>query len=363
MNGQRDLLVTLADRSYLDQAKQLFASAYFQGGWNGDYMLLAHDIADSDLAWFHRKGILIKHCRPLYEGRPGGMSNVLTSKFYLFTEEFKQWRTIIYSDADASIRSSLDGLRGLKGFHAVPDISRYLKVQVVNRDSIEKRKIDPNQCERLVRELRGCYDLNEQPFCAGFFVFSPASLEQAVSLGLRQMLDRYAVVSEYGDQLAFNLYFYRRWQRLPLPYNIQVVGERNAWHLPPEDVAGIIFHFISADKPWIVKNYYYHEWLKNFNRADQIDLQRIPQGRPWSRRMIVECDRLLENMRRRNRFYLWLDGYAGKCGKVIARKNDGLYHRLVRWKRQLLLDDLLHIGVYLNKAPRLLKDLNDGKGN
>ena len=40
-------MVTLADENYIDQAKQLFSSVYWNSGWKGDYMLLAHNIPES----------------------------------------------------------------------------------------------------------------------------------------------------------------------------------------------------------------------------------------------------------------------------------------------------------------------------
>jgi len=39
---KKSVLVTLADENYIYQAKQLFSSVYFNVGWRGDYMLLAH---------------------------------------------------------------------------------------------------------------------------------------------------------------------------------------------------------------------------------------------------------------------------------------------------------------------------------
>ena len=60
---KKDLLVTLADENFLDQAKQLFSSVYWNAGWKGDYMLLAHEIPESKLKWFRDKGILVKKCK------------------------------------------------------------------------------------------------------------------------------------------------------------------------------------------------------------------------------------------------------------------------------------------------------------
>ena len=57
---KKNLLVTLADKNYLDAAKQLFSSVYFNSGWNGDYMLLSYDIPKKELQWFRDRGIIVR---------------------------------------------------------------------------------------------------------------------------------------------------------------------------------------------------------------------------------------------------------------------------------------------------------------
>jgi hypothetical protein len=47
-----NLLVAIADANHIDQAKQLFSSVYFNAGWKGDYMLMAHEIPEKELLWF-----------------------------------------------------------------------------------------------------------------------------------------------------------------------------------------------------------------------------------------------------------------------------------------------------------------------
>ena len=46
---KQNLLVTLADKNYIQQAKQLFSSVYWNAGWKGDYMLWAHEIPEEEL--------------------------------------------------------------------------------------------------------------------------------------------------------------------------------------------------------------------------------------------------------------------------------------------------------------------------
>jgi len=54
------VLVTGCDENYLDAAKALFSSTYFNGNWKGDYMLFHTGIPENELKWFMEKGILTK---------------------------------------------------------------------------------------------------------------------------------------------------------------------------------------------------------------------------------------------------------------------------------------------------------------
>ena len=84
------LLVTLADKNYLEYAKQVFASAYFSAGWKGDYMLLAYNCTQKDTEWFRKKGILVKQFQPFFR-QPVAMTPLsYMTRLYLFTLEFKK---------------------------------------------------------------------------------------------------------------------------------------------------------------------------------------------------------------------------------------------------------------------------------
>ena len=112
----QNLLVTLADKNYILQAKQLFSSVYHNAGWKGDYMLLACEIPEDELTWFKEKGILIKYCKPLLDDT----RSIGSAKFYLFTKEFKEWDKIIYLDSDIIVRASLDELTWLEKSSPIP---------------------------------------------------------------------------------------------------------------------------------------------------------------------------------------------------------------------------------------------------
>jgi lipopolysaccharide biosynthesis glycosyltransferase len=110
--NKKDLIVTLADANFVDQAKQLFSSVYFKAGWAGDYLLLTNNLSDLDRAWFENKGIIVYN-QPLISKEAfseKAYPPLLFSKFYLFTRYFKKWRKVIFLDADIIVRGSLEEL-------------------------------------------------------------------------------------------------------------------------------------------------------------------------------------------------------------------------------------------------------------
>ena len=63
---KRELLVTIADGSFVEAAKQVLSSAYFVGGWRGDMMVLTTGLEEADRKWFKERGILVEVRSPLF---------------------------------------------------------------------------------------------------------------------------------------------------------------------------------------------------------------------------------------------------------------------------------------------------------
>ena len=275
------MFVTLADEAYVDAAKQLFSSVHRKGGWTGDYLLLAHRLSPTQTKWFAQRGILVHHCEPLFGAEVGGQPAVLASKLHLFTAPFRRWRSVVYCDADSSVRGSLDRLCAVDGFWAVPDVSGWLDVQVLPAWLRWRRRIDAARYRSLVGELAR-YDLMSRPFCAGFFAFSTDVIRPQTFTALKETLERYEPISRYGDQLAFNLFFHRHWNALPAVYNVQVRPGRNQWRLAPSQIDGLVVHHSSRAKPWQTRGAFYPEWRMNLELADRIDVTSTPPAVTWS---------------------------------------------------------------------------------
>jgi len=337
------LFVTIADENYLEQAKQLFSSAYWNAGWKGDYMLLAHEVPEKKLKWFKDKGILIKKCKALHKKDPNSIFSIFMTKFYLFTKEFKKWDTIVYSDADVIVRANFDALCSLKGFWSVRDLSRTIGRHIINEEERIKRGLDEAAKRKLVMQLASDCNLDHPAFAPGFFVFDTDSIKEDTFNRLKRTFEKYYVISAFGDPIAFNLIFYN-WKELPPAYNIFLMNESNQWFIPPNKINGIMLHFPSKDKPWVTKNYFYQEWKNNLDRADLIDLKNRPAGKIWSNRQIHNYTRYLERGRRLNEPYFVLDRYIGLIGIKMKKLSPRLYNLFKKWGR-------LKIALYLYLIP------------
>jgi len=328
MEDKRNLLVTLADRNYIQQAKQLFSSVYWNAGWKGDYMLLSHEIPEKELKWFRNKGILVRKCKPLEKNKiSGGFPPTLLNKFYLFTPEFKKWKNIVYLDADIIVRASLDRLTKVKGFGAVLDLGLLKIAKNINQRN-----------KKLFLEIQKNYQLNTQSFNAGVLIFNTDIISKNSFTELRRLFKKYSQISIWAEQAVFNLYFYKKWKRLPLVYDVLV-----SYLSYVKNLKGIILHFVGFGnkKPWDITNSFYEEWKSNLERAELIDLKNIPKGKKWSKFCIYWYSLYLWIKRyisilfyRKIFFYITynLNRFIGKFGIFLKKHNPKLYHKLKKIK-------------------------------
>jgi lipopolysaccharide biosynthesis glycosyltransferase len=310
---KRDLLVTLADGNYVDQAKQLFSSVYWNAGWKGDYMLLAYDLPESKLKWFRDKGILARKCEAILKVSHVISEyhlNLLFSKFYLFTPEFKRWKNLLFLDGDIIVRGSLDALTEVKGFAAVAVCNGsglYLKKNFRKSDGTNKG---------LFEELKNRYDLNRPAFNAGVLAFNTDIITKD---DLRKIKDTFLyfkdVIKFQAEEKVLNLYFYDKWQELPAVYNVCPGYEVFYSGCGPHTLKGIVSHVYSrvaegkpcdggsTCKPWNGKSPFYAEWKSNFEKADMIDLAnpQVPK-KALSKKEAVEYGLYLKNLYKRHFF-------------------------------------------------------------
>ena len=292
---KKPLFVTLANKNYLEYAKQVFAGAYFNAGWKGDYMLLAHDCTQKDTKWFEKKGILVKQFKPLFSKTVTHTPLSYLTRLYLFTPEFKKWSHIIYLDADVIVRASLDNLTQIKGFASVDDILHgKLKTELIGpKEAKYTRDVPKEQYFKLRKLLSQEYDLGEKKFCAGFFVFNTNVIKTNSLEKIIRIINRYQWIPTHADQFALNLYFFKKWESLPQAYDMYLLGGWNQWNLPSDKFDGIILHFLGRDKPWFKNNVFYKEWENNYIKADSINLKKIPKGKKWTKNKIQSFSQFL----------------------------------------------------------------------
>jgi lipopolysaccharide biosynthesis glycosyltransferase len=264
----KNVLVALADNKFLNQAKQLFSTVFWNSGWSGDYLLLAYETEDSDLGWFFEKGIKVKHCAPLDCGSNKIGDKITACKCYLFTEYFRQWDNIVYLDVDIVTRGSLQGLADLPGFSACFSLGQSLKDNFINMEKMPKNLSD---------EIFSNFDLNVKAFNSGVMAFPSSIIHKNMFADILEIFKKYVLFGLFGgDQLPFNIYFYKKWNELPLAYNQITPLDNHAYNI--KKLQGIIIHCVSfGNGPWNEHSLLYKEWKNNFGKADFIDLNNIPK--------------------------------------------------------------------------------------
>lgn len=325
------LLVTLATENYLNQAKQLFASVYFNAGWNGDMMLLAHEIPEEKLAWFKEKNILVKNCHPIEAKRLNGKwPIVVLDKFYLFTPEFKKWDNVIFLDADIIVRNNIDLLASIKGLGAITG-HRHFSNLWLNRLHIFLEKLD----YQPIKDLRREFDFKTKSFNTGVIAFSTDIIKDDTFNNLITLSQKYFGVSASGEEAILNIYFYKQWKELSELYNFYpdcVIPEAG---IKPTEVQAYILHFI-INKPWNTRSSFYLEWKNNLNMAEKIGtkIDNAPQA--------IELVSYLESIKKRrakrflvkyyNDFILDFDKTIGLLGLLIKFLSPSTYKHIKKIK-------------------------------
>jgi len=324
---KENLLVTLADRNFVEQAKQLFSSVYWNAGWRGDYMLLSHDIPEDILQWFKDKNILIKEIEPL-DNRLIGDSKynpVVLDKFYLFTEEFKKWKHVLYLDADIIVKASLDKLVKTNTLSCVKIVNRNFRCYFSEEES------------ENIKELKDEFNLRRSAFNSGVMAFNTEIINSNTFNELLSLYQKYVDIIN-GDDSILNLYFYNIWKKAPLIYNLRVN------HFYCKKLDAVVLHFEKAFreiksnyKPWMEGNPYNKEWKMNLARAEYIDLGKPMEGFQFSNFRIAYLTfvlRLLVSLKHLVSFCKIIIGFPemilGKIGIIIKKINPALYSKLKR---------------------------------
>jgi lipopolysaccharide biosynthesis glycosyltransferase len=266
---KKKILIALADKNFLNQAKQLFSSVYWNSGWQGDYCLLAYEVPKPEQEWFTQRGILVKDCDPFDVHSEKIGDKITACKIYLFDEFFKAYNYVVYLDVDIVTRGSIDGiLYDLQRFSACHSLGQNLENNLIPEADI------PND---IKDELRSKFDLKQKAFNSGVMAFPTSIIYDGIADDLLNTFNRYVKYGLFrGDQLPFNLFFYNKWDELPPAFNqITALNDDN---YDKNKLRGLIIHCVCfGDGPWNEESIFYDEWQRNYHNADFIDLNNIPR--------------------------------------------------------------------------------------
>jgi lipopolysaccharide biosynthesis glycosyltransferase len=128
------------------------------------------------------------------------------------------------------------------------------------------------------------YDLTATAFNTGVFAFNTEIIDNTTQAGLQKILRKFQYLARFPEQLWMNLYFYQKWERLPTEYNLFAYYLHVKRKLPKDRIDGVVLHFPryaneEASRCWDGSNAFYDEWKKNLERAELIDLEKIPEAK------------------------------------------------------------------------------------
>jgi lipopolysaccharide biosynthesis glycosyltransferase len=315
-----EVLVTLSDNNYVDQAKQLFVSARRDAGWEGDLLLVAQGVADDDRRWFEDRGIIFYEARPLADRLESWFPTTILSKLYLFTPEFKAWDQVVYLDGDIILEGSLDPLVGRQGFCAVADVGRRtLEGQLHSRGYLKRNasELIPSR-ESLLQK----YDGGAVAFNVGMMSFTTDAIDEEFFDELLDLFRRYGGVSPFVEQLILNLAFYEKWNELPVVFNNFHCFQFPLFRFRPRPAPGLVNHFIFG-KPWAAKLPYWSErWRENLAAADTAFDEPPPAPRSrWTEEEIERRSREIIAVRESFVRDSWarIAGFPARMAKYFAK--------------------------------------------
>ena len=328
---KKNLIVTLADRNYINQAKQLFASLYFTAGWPGDYLLLTdNSLSAEDKNWFKARGIIVYApdlIDTVYFSKERHYPPLILSKLYLFQEYFKKWETITFIDADVIINASLDNLLNIPGFCA-PKAETFIL-----RDEFSDN-------ETIIKELglNKKYNLNSLAFSAGIFSFTTDIIKPDTFNELLALYQKNKQACLYGEESVLNLFFYKKWHRLHDLYNFNPHYLDNYYKIKSKNIQPFLYHFFHLPKPWQSESPYYETWQTNLEKAENINLQnRLSAKKIVSRAEEEKYLRYIKYKKNKKKLKQisgleLIDKRIGLLGLLIKKKYPKLY-RLISLKK------------------------------
>ncbi len=248
----KNVLVVLANESYLKHAKHLFVSARSVGGWTGDLCLMKFGPKTKSDDWFIQNNIFIYYIEKGMWGDVPEKTEILLSKFHIVHPYMKKWDKLLFLDCDIIINGSLQGLLRFKGHHAVPGI---LYPSLKDRLSVPKLV---NIFKYIsYRKFESSIEIDSIGFNGGVYLIDLSEIsERTFDDGLLFFKRNKDFLNmKFGDEALMASFFSGRIKPLPLCYNVfmKYITETN----------GIVLHYLGEDKPWHESHHMYKTYCDN----------------------------------------------------------------------------------------------------
>lgn len=281
-------IAVLSDEGHLEMTKHILYSSYVYGNWQGDYILLAHNVRDqSKLQWFYDRGIEVL---PTQDFANVGevftpQTSIYYSKLRLFHPDCQRWNAILYLDTDMIVQWDINALVDQKGFAAAYDCARF---PLIHQFSPRDSRLSEEEYAEVARQLTG-YQLSVPAFNAGMMVIDSRNNSIQRYESLMNLVERFKHISTFGDQGILNLYFQNRFIPLPYVYNDFYQSDafnRNGTLKRNSCDDAVILHLTYPHKPWNPESSFHTRWLEYTKKSEYLFTtpqlgKSLPRWRLW----------------------------------------------------------------------------------
>ncbi len=259
--NHKNVLVVLANESYLEHAKHLFVSARSVGGWAGDLCLMKFGDKTQSDDWFIQNNIFIYYIEKGMWGDVPEKTELLLSKFHIVNPYMKKWDKLLFLDCDIVINGSLQGLLRFKGHHAVQGILYpYLKDRLLSA---------PNSINIFkyisYRKFESSINMDGLGFNGGVYLIDLSEIsEHTFDDGLLFFKRNKDFLNmKFGDEALMASFFSGQINPLPLCYNVfmKYISENK----------GIVLHYLGEDKPWHESHNMYKTYCENLKLSSDFN--------------------------------------------------------------------------------------------
>ena len=181
-------------------------------------------------------------------------------------------------------------------------------------------KKSKSKSKKIIRKLKNKnnYNLRSSAFNSGVMAFSTDIIKSNTFKNLIKLSKKYGNIPYFGEQPIINLLFYKKWKKLPKPYNSFSFELSKS---PDKKGSKVIIHFCHDVKPWIKKSDYYSIWKHNLKRADLIRINKPKIGKP----VMTDFQMNIEYSLSKERIKIIIDRFLGFIGTILNKYFPKIY--------------------------------------